>query len=308
MCQCKYELVAEKIAREKAEKTARDAEKKVSGLEAQVVVLERRLKSDAGEMRSRGQTSATLLAKRDEQLEVLKVQKTTLAENCERSQAKVAELTRANKKIRKELGEKVNLCEELRERVTEVLLESEIQQNEAETVKNDLQAKIDELRQPRAMEVMAVATQTEAAPETDQEHRFETYANAVESATQTEAGPETALTDAGPETAFTDVERRRLEAEAQSLKKELVFVDKENRELHLRELDYIRALTAEKKKNGEENFIERKHCDKVYDRGYDDGQAKRPRNIDWAGKKCNGMVHASKKKCPIRHTPRGRGK
>ena len=283
--------MAEKIAREKAEKTARDAEKKVSGLEAQVVVLERRLKSDAGEMRSRGQTSATLLAKRDEQLEVLKVQKTTLAENCERSQAKVAELTRANKKTRKELGEKVNLCEELRERVTEVLLESEIQQNEAETVKNDLQAKIDELRQPRAMEVMAVATQTEAAPETEQEHRFETYDNVVESATQTEAGPETALTDAGPETAFTDVERRRLEAEAQKL-------ENENRELHLRELDYRRALTAEKKRNEEQHLIERKIFDGGYAMGYDDGQAKRP----------NGLVQASKKKCPIRHAARGRGK
>ena len=263
-----------------------------------MVELERRLKSDAGEMRSRGQTSATLLAKQDEQLEVLTVQKTTLAENWERSQAKVAELTRANKKIRKELGEKVNLCEELRERVTEVLLESEIQQNEAETVKNDLQAKIDELRQPRAMEVMAVATQTEAAPETEQEHRFETYDNVVESATQTEAGPETALTDAGPETAFTDVERRRLEAEVQSLKEDLVFVKEENTEFGLKELNLIRAFTAEKKRNEEQHLIERKIFDGGYAMGYDDAQAKRP----------NGLVQASKKKCPIRHAARGRGK
>ena len=54
---------------------------------------------------------------------------------------------------------------------------------------------------------------------------------------------------------------------------------------------------------------------KYYDRGYDDGKAKRPRNNDWFCKKCNDWVCYTRNECytchaprsSVSHTPRGRG-
>ena len=109
-----------------------------------------------------------------------------LAEKYERSQAKVGELTRAKKKVCQELVEKGNLCDEHRERVTELLLESEIKQNEARSEQLALRAQIEELTKLKVPtgQVAEVTTQTDefqeaATTDAEQDRRHEAEVEAL---------------------------------------------------------------------------------------------------------------------------------